>query len=87
MAASKKGYKNGLGAMSAKERMAASEKGSSNNKMGIAWEKKYAKFESYDGMPERGTTLYDWQENQLGNRIKSLLQRPRKERILSMRKG
>jgi len=80
MAASKKGYKNGLGAMSAKERMAASEKGSSNNKMGIAWEKKYAKFESYDGMPERGTTLYDWQENQLGNRTGGLNAEIREER-------
>jgi hypothetical protein len=36
-------------------------------KMGIAWEEKYAEFESYDGMPERGTTLYNWQSQQLGN--------------------
>jgi hypothetical protein len=27
-------------------------------KIGNAWEKKYAEFESYDGMPERGTQLY-----------------------------
>jgi hypothetical protein len=40
--------------------------------MGIAWEKKYAKFESYNGMLERGTTLYDWQKNQLGNRTGGL---------------
>ena len=29
-------------------------------KMGIAWEEIYAEFESYDRMPERGTTLYNW---------------------------
>ncbi len=34
-------------------------------KIGNAWEKKYAKFESYDGMPERVTSLYYWQWNQL----------------------
>jgi hypothetical protein len=27
-------------------------------KMGIAWEEKYDEFESYDGMPEKGTLLY-----------------------------
>jgi hypothetical protein len=37
MAASKKGYKNGIGMM------AASEKGSSNDKMG-AWERKFNEF-------------------------------------------
>jgi len=51
-------YENGIGAMSAEERMAASEKGSSKDKIGIAWEEKYAVFESYDGMPEIGTPLY-----------------------------
>jgi hypothetical protein len=35
-------------------------------KIGNAWEKKYAKFKSYDGMPKRGTPLYNnWQQNQL----------------------
>ena len=33
-------------------------------KIGNAWEKKYAKFESYNGMPERVTSLYFWQRNQ-----------------------
>ena len=41
-------------------------------RMGIAWEEKYAEFESYDGMPEIGTPLYCWQDNQLGNRRFSL---------------
>jgi hypothetical protein len=59
-AAGKKGYENGIGAMSAEARMAAGQKGSSNNKMGNAWEKKYAEFESYNGMPEIGTPLYTW---------------------------
>jgi hypothetical protein len=36
-------------------------------KIGNAWEKKYTEFESYDGMPERGTSLYTWQKNQLRN--------------------
>ena len=34
-----------------------------DDKMGIRWEKKYAEFESYDGMPERGTPQF------FGNRI------------------
>ena len=29
------------------------------------WEKQYAVFEVYDGMPERGSVLYKWQKNQL----------------------
>ena len=29
-------------------------------KMGIAWEEKYDEFVSYDGMPEKGTPLYNW---------------------------
>ena len=62
MAASEKGYENGIGAMSAEARTAASEKGYEN---GIArgleskaeaksesWEVQYAEFENYDGMPE-----------------------------------
>ena len=66
-AAGKKGYENGIGAMSAEARTAAGQKGSSNNKMGNAWEKKYAEFKSYNGMPEIGTPLYTWQQSQLGN--------------------
>ena len=34
-----------------------------NNK----WESKYDEFESYDGMPEKGTPLFNWQQNQLSN--------------------
>jgi hypothetical protein len=101
MAASEKGYKNGLGAMSAKERMAASqkgyengigvmseearmagskkgyeneigvmaasEKGSSNDKIGIAWEKKYDEFKRCVEMPERRAPLHNWQSQQLSN--------------------
>ena len=65
MTASEKGYENGIGAMSAEARMAARKKG---EKMGITWERKYAEFKSYDGMPEIRTPLYNWQDNQLGNR-------------------
>ena len=36
-------------------------------KSGNAWERKYAEFESFDGMPERGTKLCNWQSNQLSN--------------------
>ena len=49
-------------------------------KMGIAWEEKYAEFESYDGMPERGTKLVNWQRTQLGNGHASLNAKIRKER-------
>ena len=56
--------------------MVARKKG---DKMGIAWEKKYAEFESYDGMPERGTPLHNLQENQLGNKPASLNAKIRKE--------
>ena len=42
-------------------------------KIGNAWEKKYAEFESYDGMPERGTPLYNWQSQQLSNTHASCL--------------
>ncbi len=64
MAVSEKVYKNGIGAISAEARMAARKKG---DRMGIVWEKKYSEFESYDGMPERGTAQFNWQSNQLGN--------------------
>ncbi len=64
MAASKKGYENGIGVMLAEERMAASKKGSSNDKMGIAWEEKYAEFKRCVEMPEFGTPLYNWQNEQ-----------------------
>ena len=81
MAASEKGYENGLGVRSAEARTAARKKGSSNDKSGISWEKKYTEFESYDGMPERGTPLYKWQSQQLGNTHKSCLNaKIRKER-------
>jgi ribosome modulation factor len=49
MVASEKGYENGIGTMSAEARMVARKKG---NNMGIMWEKKYAKFNSYD--PDAG---------------------------------
>jgi hypothetical protein len=42
-------------------------------KMSIAWEEKYAEIESYDGMPERGTRLYNWQTNQLSTTHPSCL--------------
>ena len=76
MTASEKGYENGIGAMSAEARMAARKKG---DKMGIAWEKKYAKFESYDGMPEKGTPLYNLQQSQLSNTHVSLNAKIREE--------
>ena len=56
--------------------MVARKKG---DKMGIAWEKKSTEFESYDGMPERGTPLHNLQENQLGNKPASLNAKIRKE--------
>ena len=65
MAASTKGYENGLGAMSAEARMVVGEK--SMLAQGITWERMYAEFESYDGMPKRGTPLNNWQKNQLSN--------------------
>ena len=34
-------------------------------KIGYAWEEKYDEFESYDGMPKKGTPLHNWQQNQL----------------------
>jgi len=86
MAASEKGYENGIGAMSAEKRMAASKKGyengiremaasegSSNDKMGIAWERKFIEFKRCVEMPEIGTPLYNWQQNQLSNTYGSCL--------------
>ena len=72
MAASKKGYENGLGAMSAEARMVARKKGGN---MGIAWEEKYAEFESYDGMPPRFPLhpLHNWKSQQLSNTHASCL--------------
>jgi hypothetical protein len=49
------------------------------DKMGIAWEKKYAEFKSYDGMPEKGTPLYIWQSHQLSNTRVSLNAKIREE--------
>jgi hypothetical protein len=47
--------------------------------MGITWERKYAEFKSYGRMTKRGAPLYNWQENQLGNRPASLNAKIRKE--------
>jgi len=66
-AAGQKGYENGIGAMSAEARTAARKKLSSNDKMGIAWEKKYTELKRCVEMPEIGTPLYNWQQNQLSN--------------------
>jgi hypothetical protein len=49
-------------------------------KIGNAWERKYAEFVSYDGMPERGTPLHTWQKHQLGNGPVSLNAKIQKER-------
>ena len=38
-----------------------------HTKIGNVLEKKYGEFESYDGMPKRGTPLYNWQQSQLSN--------------------
>jgi hypothetical protein len=56
--------------VSTQARMAARKEG---NKMGITWEKKYAEFESYDAMPERGTPQFNWQQNQLSKTHTSCL--------------
>jgi hypothetical protein len=88
MAASEKGYENGLGAMSAEARMAAYEKGlgamaarKKGDKMGIAWEKNYVEFVLYDGMPERGTPLHNWQGLHLSNKPASLNAKIQEERV------
>jgi hypothetical protein len=52
MAAGQKGYENGLG------RTAARKKRSSNDKIGNAWEKKYAELKRCVEMPEKGTPLH-----------------------------
>jgi len=44
-------HENGIGAMSAEERMAASKKGYSNDKMGMAWERKFVEFKRCVEMP------------------------------------
>ena len=36
-------------------------------KISNVWEEKYTEFESFNGMPERGTPLHNWQKNQLSN--------------------
>ena len=76
-AASEKGYENGIGAMSAEEKKAASAK--SMLEAAITWEEKYDDFKSYNGMPERGTPLFNWQMNQLSNGASSLNAKIRKE--------
>jgi hypothetical protein len=48
-------------------------------KSGNTWERKYAEFESYNGMTEIGTMLYTWQRNQLSNGAVSLNAKIRKE--------
>jgi hypothetical protein len=48
-------------------------------KIGNAWEKRYAEFVSYDGMPKKGTPLYTWQQNQLSNGAVGLNTKIRKE--------
>jgi hypothetical protein len=73
MSAGEKEYENGFGAMSAKARTAARKKGSSNDKMGIGWEKKYAELKRCVEMPEIGTPLYTWQKGQLINTHDSCL--------------
>jgi len=49
-------------------------------KIGNAWEEKYNEFESYNGMPEKRTKLYNWQMHQVGNGAASLNAKIRKEK-------
>jgi len=72
-AAGQNEYENGIGAMSAEAWTAARKKGSSNDKMGIAWEKKYVELKRCVEMPEIGTPLYTWQKGQLSNTHDSCL--------------
>ena len=72
MAACEKGYENGIGTMSTKERTTA-------HGMGIIWENKHAEFKRCMVMPEEGTTLHTWQKNQLSNGQGSLDAKIRKE--------
>ena len=44
-----------------------------------AWERKYTEFESYNGMPKKGTLLHTWQKHQLGNGTGGLNASIRKE--------
>ena len=55
------------------------KKGSSMEKIGNACERKYAEFESYDGMPKKGTPQHTWQKTQLGNAHASLNAKIQKE--------
>jgi len=48
-------------------------------KIGNAWEKRYAEFVSYDGMPKRGTPLYTCQQNQLNGHARGLNAKIREE--------
>ena len=41
--------------------------------IGNPWEEKYTEFESYDGMPKKGTPLHNWQKSQLSNTHDSCL--------------
>ncbi len=50
-------------------------------KISNAWERKYAAFESYDGMPERGTLLHNWQKHHLGNGTVGLNAKIRRELV------
>ncbi len=49
-------------------------------KIGNTWEEKYDEFESYDGLPKKGTLLYTWQQNQSNNGAGSLNAKIRKEK-------
>ena len=62
--------------VSTKARMVARKEG---NKMGITWEKKYAEFQSYNRMPERGSPQFNWQQNQLSDGAGSLNVKIREE--------
>jgi hypothetical protein len=60
--------------------MAASEKGSSNDKIGNTWEEKYDEFKRCVEMPKRGTPLNNWQSQHLSNGAGSLNAKIRKEK-------
>ena len=62
MAACEKGYENGIGAMSTKERTTA-------RGMGIIWENKHAEFKRCMVMPGVGTKQYTWQAAHLSKWI------------------
>jgi hypothetical protein len=48
-------------------------------KIGNAWERKFNEFNRCVGMPERGTPLHNWQQNQLSNGASSLNAKIQKE--------